>query len=47
MLLIYIALSFFILSASIFILIASYWLYIECKTNKVGLNMFDKKKAVI
>lgn len=41
---IYIALAFFILSATIFVLVASYWLYIECKTNKIGVNMFSTKK---
>lgn len=41
---IYIALAFFILSATIFVLVASYWLYIECKTNKIGVDMFNTKK---
>lgn len=41
---IYIALAFFILSTAIFVLVASYWLYIECKTNKFGLDMFNTTK---
>lgn len=41
---IYIALAFFILSATIFILVASYWLYIECKINKIGADMFNTTK---
>lgn len=42
---IYIALAFFILSATIFILVASYWLYIECETNKkFGVDMFNTTK---
>lgn len=41
---IYIALAFFILSASIFVIVASYWLYIECKINKTGVDMFNTTK---
>lgn len=41
---IYIALAFFILSATIFVLTASYWLYIECKINKIGADMLNTRK---
>lgn len=45
MVFIYIALAFFILSASIFVLVASYWLYIECKINKIDTDMFNTTKT--
>ena len=41
---IYIVLAFFIVSVSIFVLLASYWIYIDCKVNKIGLDIFDTKK---